>query len=238
MKKKISQSRLILPLLDAIEERGGTAKARDVYDLMAEKVELSAEDRAARITISGQSYNAFEREVRWAQQRAKLQGLVMPADSGLWALTDKGSSALRKATPGLVVTISMTDKGAALSGHCEDAVGLLEDESCQLMFSSPPYPLVRSKEYGNEDERSYVEWLLRAAQEWPRKLTKTGSVVLNLGDAWRRGEPTLSLYQERLLIKLEDELGLKLCQRFAWQNTAKLPAPAVWVTVRLVRVKP
>ena len=35
----------------------------------------------------------------------------MPADSGLWALTDKGSSALRKATPGLVVTISMTDKG-------------------------------------------------------------------------------------------------------------------------------
>jgi hypothetical protein len=62
----------------------------------------------------------------------------MPADSGLWALTDKGSSALRKATPGLVVTIFMTDKGAALSGHCEDAVGLLEDESCQLMFSSPP----------------------------------------------------------------------------------------------------
>jgi site-specific DNA-methyltransferase (cytosine-N4-specific) len=52
MKKKISQSQLILPLLDAIEERGGTAKARDVYDLVAEKVELSAEDRAARITIS------------------------------------------------------------------------------------------------------------------------------------------------------------------------------------------
>jgi site-specific DNA-methyltransferase (cytosine-N4-specific) len=106
------------------------------------------------------------------------------------------------------------------------------------MFSSTPYLLVRSKEYRNEDERSYVEWLLCAAQEWPRKLTKTWSVVLNLGDAWRRGEPTLSLYQERLLIKLEDELGLKLCQRFAWQNTAKLPAPAVWVTVRRVRVKP
>jgi site-specific DNA-methyltransferase (cytosine-N4-specific) len=238
MKKKISQSQLILPLLDAIEERGGTAKARDVYDLVAEKVELSAEDRAARIMISGQSYNAFEREVRWAQQRAKLQGLLMPADSGLWSLTDKESSALRKATPGMVVTIFMTEKGAALWGHCEDAVGLLEDESCQLIFSSPPYPLLRKKEYGNEDERSYVEWLLRAAQEWPRKLTKTGSVVLNLGDAWRRGEPTLSLYQERLLIKLEDELGLKLCQRFAWQNTAKLPAPAEWVTVRRVRVKP
>jgi hypothetical protein len=40
--------------------------------LVAEKVDLPAEDRAARITISVQSYNAFEREVRWAQQRAKL----------------------------------------------------------------------------------------------------------------------------------------------------------------------
>jgi len=48
----------------------------------------------------------------------------------------------------------------------------------------------------------------------------------------------LSLYQERLLIRFEDELGLKLCQRFAWHNTAKLPAPAERVTVRRVRVKP
>ncbi|MDG2571171.1 winged helix-turn-helix domain-containing protein, partial [Vibrio parahaemolyticus] len=103
MKKKISQSQLILPLLDAIEERGGAAKARDVYDLVAEKVHLPAEERIARITISGHSYNAFEREVRWAQQRAKLQGLLRPAESGLWTLTDKGSSALTKATPGLVV---------------------------------------------------------------------------------------------------------------------------------------
>jgi restriction endonuclease Mrr len=98
--KKISQSQLILPLLDAIEEREGAATARDVYDLVAEKIDLSADDRRARITISGHYYNAFEREVRWAQQRAKLQGLVRPADSRLWALTEKGHSALTKATPG------------------------------------------------------------------------------------------------------------------------------------------
>ena len=63
------------------------------------------------------------------------------------------------------------------------------------------------------------------------------SVVLNLGDAWRRGEPTLSFYQERLLIRFEVEPGLKFCQRFAWQSPSKLPAPAEWVTVRRVRVK-
>lgn len=238
MKKKISQSQLILPLLDAIEERGGAAKARDVYDLVAERINLAAEERAARITISGHSYNAFEREVRWAQQRAKLQGLLRPAASGLWALTTKGSSALTKATPGLVVTIFMTDKGAALWGHCEDAVGLLDDNSVALLFSSPPYPLLRQKEYGNLAEREYLDWMVRLAEQWMPKLAKDGSVVLNLGDAWRRGEPTLSLYQERLLIRFEDELGLKLCQRFAWHNPARLPNPAEWVTIRRVRVKP
>jgi site-specific DNA-methyltransferase (cytosine-N4-specific) len=238
MKKKISQSQLILPLLDAIEERGGAAKARDIYDLVAEKVDLSADARAARVTISGHSYNAFEREVRWAQQRAKLQGLLRPADAGLWALTDKGHSALTKATPGIVVTIFMTDKGAALWGHCEDAVGLLDDHSLSLVFSSPLYPLLRKKEYGNLDEREYLDWMLRLAEQWMPKLAKDASVVLNLGDAWRRGEPTLSLYQERLLIKFEDELGLKLCQRFSWQNPARLPNPAEWVTVRRIRVKP
>jgi site-specific DNA-methyltransferase (cytosine-N4-specific) len=238
VEKKISQSQLILPLLDAIEERGGAAKARDIYDLVAEKVGLPADERAARITISGHSYNSFEREVRWAQQRAKLQGLLRPADAGVWALTEKGSSALTKATPGLVVTIFMTDKGAALWGHCEDAVGLLDDNSLALVFSSPPYPLLRKKEYGNLDEREYLDWMVRLAETWMPKLTKDGSVVINLGDAWRRGEPTLSLYQERLLIRFEDELGLKLCQRFAWQNPARLPNPAEWVTVRRVRVKP
>jgi hypothetical protein len=165
MKKKISQSQLILPLLDAIEERGESAKALDIYDLVAEKVDLPADERTARIAISGHSYNAFEREVRWAQQRAKLQGLLRPADAGFWALTDKGQSALTKATPGLVVTIFMTDKGAALWGHCEDAIGLLDDESCALIFSSPPYPLTRKKEYGNEDERRYVDWMLRIAEQ-------------------------------------------------------------------------
>ena len=47
----------------------------------------------------------------------------------------------------------------------------------------------------------------------------------------------MSIYQERLLCRLIDELGLRLAQRFAWLNPSKLPAPAEWVTVRRVRVK-
>lgn len=232
------QSQLMLPLLEALEERTTPAKIGDLYDIVADKIDLADDTRRAKLQIGANSYNGFERSVRWAQQRAKLMGLMTPAEGRTWELTGKGQGALRKAMPGMVVTIFVTDRGAALYGHCEDAVGMIDDGSVNLIFSSPPYPLLRKKEYGNRDEATYVDWFLRIAEEWGRKLTSDGSVVINLGDAWRRGEPTLSLYQERLLIRLEDELGMKLCQRFAWQNPAKMPVPAEWVTIRRVRVKP
>lgn len=232
------QSQLVLPLLEALEEQTRPSTIGALYDAVAEKIDLAPEVRSAKLMIGANTYNGFERSVRWAQQRAKLTGLMKPTEGRAWEITGKGQGALRKAIPGLVVTIFVTDRGAALYGHCEDAVGMIDDGSVNLIFSSPPYPLLRKKEYGNRDEASYVDWFLRIAEGWGRKLAKNGSVVINLGDAWRRGEPTLSLYQERLLIRLEDELGMKLCQRFAWQNPAKMPVPAEWVTIRRVRVKP
>lgn len=223
MRNTYRQSQLMLPLLEALEEQKAPSKIGALYDAVASKIELSDATRKAKIKIGENTYNGFERSVRWAQQRAKLMGLMAPADGRRWELTGKGQGALRKAVPGLVVTIFVTERGAALYGHCEDAVGMIDDGSVNLIFSSPPYPLLRKKEYGNLDEANYVDWFLRIAKDWGRKLTKDGSVVINLGDTWRRGEPTLSLYQERLLIRLEDELGWKLSQRFAWQNPAKMP---------------
>lgn len=238
MRTSYRQSQLVLPLLEALEEQRKPARIGTLYDAVAAKIDLPEADRREKIQIGDNTYNQFERSVRWAQQRAKLMGLMTAAEDRTWELTGKGQGALKKAVPGMVITIFVTDRGAALYGHCEDAVGLIEDQSVNLIFSSPPYPLLRKKEYGNLDEKAYVDWFLRLAERWPRKLTRDGSVVINLGDAWRRGEPTLSLYQERLLIRLEDDLGLKLCQRFAWQNPAKMPVPAEWVTIRRVRVKP
>ena len=77
-------------------------------------------------------------------------------------------------------------------------------------FQSSAIPDFRKKEYGKLDEREGLEWMVRPAETWMFKLAGDSSVVLNLGDAWRRGEPTLSFYQERWLIRVEDELGLKL----------------------------
>ncbi|WP_302789597.1 DNA methyltransferase, partial [Escherichia coli] len=79
--------------------------------------------------------------------------------------------------------------------------------SLRLILTSPPYPLLREKQYGNKPVEEYLDWLMRIAELWPRKLADDGSVVLNLGDVFQSGEPMLSTYQERLIIRLEDDLG-------------------------------
>ena len=234
---KPTQKQFVLPLLDCMENEGGRASTQDLYEAVAKKMSVAEEHRQESVVINGKAFNTFERTVRWSQQRAKALGLVTPTGRSTWELTGKGKAALHRAVPGIVVTIFTTDEGIAIFGHAEEAIAHVENDSLQMVFSSPPYPLLREKQYGNREANEYVDWLLRIAETWPRKLKQNGSVVLNLGDAFNRGEPTLSLYQERLLIRLEDELGWKLCQRFAWHNPARMPTPAQWVTVNRVRVK-
>ena len=238
--KTTAQSQMILPLLEVLDAQGGQAATTTIYDGVAERIGTDGDARTRRAPVgtSGQVINLFERNVRWSQQLAKARGLIRPVEPRHWELTGKGRDALHMARPGTVITIFVTDHGVALYGRCEDAIGVVENGSVQLLLSSPPYPLLRKKRYGNQDAADYVDWLVEVARAWPEKLTPDGSIVLNLGDVWEQGRPTISLYQERLLVRLQDDLGLRLCQRFAWENPAKLPAPAEWVTIRRVRVKP
>ena len=233
-----SQQQLLLPVLQSLAANGGQAKTTDLYAAVAERTAVPAAVRTATETLeSAGTINTFARSIRWAQQRGKLLGLMQPVSGGVWTLTEKGRKALRESQPGVVITVFVTDSGAALWAAAEDAVGLLDDASVALLMTSPPYALQRQKEYGNKTATAYLDWFLSLAKEWPKKLTPDGSIVLNLGDAFEAGRPTLSLYQERLLVKLVDEVGLRLCQRFAWQSPSRMPAPAEWVTIRRVRVK-
>ena len=63
-------------------------------------------------------------------------------------------------------------------------------------FQSSAIPLIRKKEYGNLDDREGLEWMVRLAEAWMPKLARDSSVVLNLGEGWCRGEPTLSFYHD------------------------------------------
>lgn len=104
-------------------------------------------------------------------------------------------------------------------------------------MTSPPFALLREKEYGNRAQTEYVEWLAGFARLVGQKLKPTGSFVVDLGGAYERGVPTRSLYNFRVLLKFCDELGFKLAQDFYWYNPSKLPSPIEWVNKRKLRAK-
>ena len=109
--------------------------------------------------------------------------------------------------------------------------------SVQLIFTSPPYPLRTKKRYGNEVGPAYVEWLADLAPVFCDYLTPTGSIVVELGNAWEPGEPVMSVLGLQALLRFLERGRLKLCEQFVCENPARLPGPAQWVNVERIRVK-
>jgi site-specific DNA-methyltransferase (cytosine-N4-specific) len=130
-----------------------------------------------------------------------------------------------------------TAYGRIFNGDSYHFISSLAPASLDLIVTSPPFGLVREKEYGNVPADEYINWFRPYATQFHRLLKDSGSLVIDIGGVWNRGEPTRHLYHFKLLIMLCDEYGFKLAQDFYWWNPAKLPTPAEWVTVRRVRVK-
>lgn len=130
-----------------------------------------------------------------------------------------------------------TDKGEAYLGDTLKILPFIEDNSINLILTSPPFALKRKKEYGNEDEDKYVNWFMGFASHLFRILKPNGSFILDLGGSYMPGFPVRSIYQFELLVKLVKEVGFHLAQEFYHYNPSRLPAPAEWVNVRRIRVK-
>lgn len=130
-----------------------------------------------------------------------------------------------------------TEHGAAYLGDSLNYLSQIQSESVDLIVTSPPFALKRKKEYGNVSAENYIPWFMDFAAEFKRTLKDTGSLVIDIGGTWVRGQPTRSLYHFELLIALCKKLGFHLAQEFYWYNPSKLPSPAEWVTVRRIRVK-
>jgi site-specific DNA-methyltransferase (cytosine-N4-specific) len=130
-----------------------------------------------------------------------------------------------------------TTLGAAYLGDSLEYLRQIPDSSVDLIMTSPPFALERKKEYGNVSSSEYVAWFLIFAREFHRVLKDTGSLVIDIGGVWVKGQPTRSLYHFELVIALVKEAQFHLAQEFYWYNPSKLPSPAEWVTVRRVRVK-
>lgn len=106
-----------------------------------------------------------------------------------------------------------------------------------LIFTSPPFPLNRKKKYGNLSGEEYIEWLCKFGPLFKKMLAPNGSIVMEMGNSWEAGYPTMSTLALRALLEFQAKNDLYLCQEFIWQNPAKLPSPAQWVNVERIRVK-
>jgi site-specific DNA-methyltransferase (cytosine-N4-specific) len=134
-----------------------------------------------------------------------------------------------------------TALGRAYESSVEDFLqskaGLDASGSGTLLLTSPPYPLRKKKKYGNLEGDEYLEWIGSVFAKASQLLAPQGSLVVEIGNAWDPGQPTMSTLPLRTLINIGEETGFQVCQQFICHNTARLPGPAQWVTIERRRVK-
>lgn len=126
---------------------------------------------------------------------------------------------------------------------CDSSLNVLEvfeDNSINLIVTSPPFSNQRKKKYASFDEVSqdeYVDWLLQFAKKAYEKLALDGSLVIDIRSAYEKGKAVESLYPYEFLIRMVRELKYNLCQTVYWNNTSALPLPIQYVNIEKIRLK-
>jgi hypothetical protein len=110
-----SHTELCLPLLEAIDDAGGTARPGDIYDVVASKLGISDEVRNAAVTYRGSKQtNLIEQRMRWVRQTLVAKGYMTASERGVWGLTEKAHARLKNCVRGTIVTVLETHRGFVL----------------------------------------------------------------------------------------------------------------------------
>ena len=133
-----------------------------------------------------------------------------------------------------------TKLGKAYNSSIEDFMSSAEGKKLKgkvnLIFTSPPYPLVSPKKYGNKQGEEYLQWVAEVSMGLAELLSDDGSLVVEIGNSWNKGTPTMSLLPLETLMQIAKASNLHVCQQFIWHNPGKLPGPATWVNVKRERI--
>lgn len=108
-------------------------------------------------------------------------------------------------------------------GDSLEVLSRFEDQSVNLIVTSPPYADARKNTYGGVSPEKYVDWFLPFAQEMFRVLSDDGSFVLNIKERVVSGERSTYVYE--LVIALR-ELGWLWTEEYLWHKTTA--APGKW----------
>lgn len=107
-----------------------------------------------------------------------------------------------------------------LLGDSREVLKTIEDNSIDLIVTSPPYADRRKNTYGGIAPNKYVEWFLPVGQELLRILKPTGTFILNIKEKAANGER--SVYVLELILALRN-LGWLWTEEFIWHKKNSYP---------------
>ncbi len=105
-------------------------------------------------------------------------------------------------------------------GDCLEILKNMEDNSVDLIVTSPPYSDQRKSTYGGIHPDKYVEWFLPITQELFRVLKPTGSFVLNIKEKVYNGER--HTYVLELIIAMRKQ-GWLWTEEYMWHKKNSFP---------------
>jgi site-specific DNA-methyltransferase (adenine-specific) len=107
-----------------------------------------------------------------------------------------------------------------LQGDSKEVLKTLNDNSVDLIVTSPPYADRRKQTYGGVKPEEYVEWFLPISKELFRVLKPTGTFILNIKEKAENGER--STYVLELILALRKQ-GWLWTEEFIWHKKNSYP---------------
>ena len=111
-------------------------------------------------------------------------------------------------------------ESAVLCGDCLTALSHVDDNSVQLIVTSPPYAMQRKQTYGGVPVAKYAEWFVERANEFRRVLKPDGTFILNIKEHCEDG--ARSDYVLRLIMALSDS-GWIWTEELIWRKRNPFP---------------
>lgn len=107
-----------------------------------------------------------------------------------------------------------------IMGDCREVVQTLDDNSVDLIFTSPPYADSRTGTYGGIKPDDYVEWFLPLTEQLLRILKPTGTFVLNIKE--KVVESERHTYVIELILAMRAQ-GWLWTEEFIWHKKNSYP---------------
>jgi site-specific DNA-methyltransferase (adenine-specific) len=107
-----------------------------------------------------------------------------------------------------------------LKGDSKEVLKQLDDNSIDLIVTSPPYADRRKQTYGGVKPENYVEWFLPISKELLRVVKPTGTFILNIKEKAENGER--HTYVIELILALRKQ-GWLWTEEFIWHKKNSFP---------------